>query len=105
MLIIYGSEMCPDCRQCRANFDACGIEYEVIDINASLANLKEFLRIRDKYPVFDQAREAGGIGIPALAAEDGTIFLDWEGYMKEKGFEPLPYEAAVQACSLDRKGC
>ena len=46
MLTVYGSAMCPDCRECKANFEANGIEFEFIDINESLKNLKEFLKLR-----------------------------------------------------------
>ncbi|MBR4143607.1 MAG: glutaredoxin, partial [Firmicutes bacterium] len=47
MYKIYGSPLCPDCRECKANFDAHGIAYEEVDMTASMANLKEFLKLRD----------------------------------------------------------
>ena len=47
MLKIYGSEMCPDCVACKKNFDFYHIEYEFIDINKTLKNLKIFLKQRD----------------------------------------------------------
>ena len=31
MLTIYGSPLCPDCRECKANLDAHGVEYEYKD--------------------------------------------------------------------------
>ena len=105
MLKVYGSKMCSDCRECRANFDDNGIEYEFIDINERLHNLSEFLKLRDKYSVFDQCREAGDIGLPALVKEDGEVFLDWEDYMRKAGLEPAKHEPLLKACSLKRKGC
>ena len=104
MLKVYGSPMCPDCRECKVNFDANGIEYEEIDINESLRNLKEFLSLRDSLPVFDQIKAQGGIGIPAIVSEDGTVTLDWEGYLKERDI-PIVYKENGAACSLDGKGC
>ena len=78
MLKIYGSEMCPDCVACKKNFDFYHIEYEFIDINKTLRNLKDFLKLRDALPVFDHCKEIGDIGLPALVKEDGTVFLSWE---------------------------
>jgi len=104
MLTIYGSAMCPDCRECKVNFDAHGIEYTMLDINESLRNLKAFLALRDSLPVFDPVKAAGGIGIPALVKEDGTVLLDWEGYLTEKGL-PVLYKESGLTCSLDGKGC
>ena len=78
MIRIYGSSMCGDCRQCRADLDARGVDYEFIDINEDLMNLKAFLALRDGSPVFDSVRKAGGIGIPAIVKDDGEVTLDWE---------------------------
>ena len=104
MLKVYGSPMCPDCREFEANLDANGIEYEKIDINISLRNLKEFLALRDSLPVFDPVKAQGSIGIPAIVAEDGSVTLDWEGYLKERDL-PIVYRESGMACSLDGKGC
>ncbi|MBO5999051.1 MAG: glutaredoxin [Lachnospiraceae bacterium] len=81
MLKVYGSQMCPDCRACKASFEANNIEYEFIDINAELGNLSAFLKLRDSEPAFDNAKKAGGIGIPAIVGEDGTVSTDWERYL------------------------
>ena len=104
MFRIYGSPMCPDCRECKANFDANNVSYEFIDINESLRNLKDFLALRDNLPVFDHCKEINDIGLPAIVREDGSVFLDWEGYLKENGL-PIVYKEDGQACGLDRKGC
>lgn len=98
--------MCPDCRECKRNFDANNIEYEIIDINENLRNLKEFLKLRDSLPVFDHCKEINDIGLPALIDEDGTVFLDWEGYLSKRGL-PITYTELKPGtvCSLDGKGC
>ncbi len=85
MLKIYWSELCPDCIACKANLDANGIEYELLEINKSIPVLKEFLKHRDTDPAFAHCKENGSIGIPALLHEDGSISLDWENYLSEIG--------------------
>ena len=81
MLKIYGSMLCPDCVQCREDLDKAKVEYEYLDFSENLKNLKEFLKLREGNPLFDQVREAGGIGIPCIVREDGGISLDWKEYM------------------------
>lgn len=102
---IYGSKMCPDCRECRVNFVANEVDYEYIDISESLAGLKEFLRLRDQDKAFDAAKENGSIGIPAIVSEEG-ITLDWEGWLTSRGKLVVYHENQdAAACSLDGKGC
>lgn len=81
MLKIYGSMLCPDCVECREDLDKAGVEYEYLDFSENLRNLKEFLKIRDDFALFDEVRERGSIGIPCIVEEDGTVCLDWEKYM------------------------
>ena len=104
MIKIYSSEMCPDCRDFKKNLDHYRIGYEIIDINRSLRDLKAFLALRDEDPVFDEVKKNHSIGIPAFIREDGTLSLDWAGWIKEKGFEPF-YEETGPACSIDGKNC
>ena len=81
MLKIYGSMLCPDCVECRADLDKAGIAYEYLDFSDQLRNLKEFLALRDSDPVFDAVKQRGSIGIPCIVTEDGRITLDWEEFM------------------------
>ena len=81
MIKIYGSMLCPDCVRCRQELDEAGVPYEYLDFSDSLANLKAFLAIRDREPIFHAVREAGAIGIPCIEKEDGTVTLDWNGCM------------------------
>ena len=80
MLKIYGSMLCPDCVQCRADLDKAGVAYEYLDFSESLLHLKEFLVLREN-PIFDTIRSEGKIGIPCLVKENGTLTLTWEEYM------------------------
>ena len=104
MLKVYGSAMCPDCRACKANFEANKIEFEFIDINENLHNLADFLKLRDSQPVFEKWKKVGDIGIPGIVDEDGNAFTDWEGYLTEKGL-PITYQDAGPSCSIPGKGC
>ena len=104
MLKVYGSAMCPDCRACKANFEANKIEFEFIDINENLHNLADFLKLRDSQPVFEKWKKVGDIGIPRIVDEDGNAFTDWEGYLTEKGL-PITYQDAGPSCSITGKGC
>ena len=105
MFTIYGSVMCPDCRDCKASFDLSGVPYTFVDINLHLHDLADFLALRDRLPVFDHCKEIGDIGLPALVREDGSVFLDWEGYLREQGLPVVHADEPGQACSLDRRGC
>ena len=105
MLKIYGSKMCPDCVACKANFDYYGIEYEFLDINKDLRTLKDFLILRDSLPVFDRLKAVHDIGLPAVVKEDGSVFTDWETYLKEQDKEIINANPEKLACSIDHKGC
>ena len=81
MIKIYGSMLCPDCVKCREDLDRAGIAYEYLDFAESLLHLKEFLKIRETSPLFEEVKKNGGIGIPCLMKEDGSITLDWAELM------------------------
>ena len=81
MLKIYGSMLCKDCVQCCEELDKANVAYEFLDFKDQLANLKEFLVIRDREDVFATVRGEGRIGIPCLVDEEGHISLTWEQYL------------------------
>ncbi len=81
MLIIYGSDQCPDCINCKADLDKAGVSYEYRSIAENLLYLKEFLAIRDKNEIFATVKEAGKIGIPCILEENGCVSLTWEQYL------------------------
>ena len=106
MITVYTSPLCPDCRECKVNFDTHGIEYTAVDITAGMKNLKAFLKLRDSSPIFDLCRERGSVGIPAVVREDGSVTLDWESILTGHGF-PIVYreEQSPISCSLTGEGC
>ena len=81
MLIIYGSDQCPDCVNCKADLDKAGVSYEYRSIAENLLYLKEFLAIRDKESIFASVREGGKIGIPCILDAEGFVSLDWEKFL------------------------
>ncbi len=81
MLIIYGTDLCPDCVNCKADLDRAGAVYEYRNFSENLLYLKEFLAIRDQNPLFAPVKEAGKIGIPCIVEENGEVSLSWEQYL------------------------
>ena len=103
MVKIYGSKMCPDCIRCMLNMDANGLEYEYVDINADLKNLKQFLIYRDTLPIFDHCKEIGDVGVPAFVFEDGRVSVDpADAGLIEYG---SPNACSVVDYKSGRKGC
>ena len=74
MIKIYGMPSCPDCSFVERQAEGRA-GYEFIDIGSHVKFLKEFLRLRDGSPVFDDARRHGRAGIPCFVLEDGRVTL------------------------------
>lgn len=81
MLIIYGTDQCPDCVNCKADLNKAGVSFEYRNIAENLLYLKEFLGYRDHQPVFGPVKENCKIGIPCIVEENGTVSLSWEQYI------------------------
>ena len=47
-----------------------GVRFLYLDITENLANMKKFLKARDNMKEFDEVKEEGRIGIPALILGD-----------------------------------
>lgn len=78
-LIVYGTDLCPDCLRTHDVLREAGIEYEYRDFSAGMAPLMEFLVIRDDpahNALFDPVRERGGVGIPCFLIPDVEVTLD-----------------------------
>lgn len=103
---VYGSQICSGCRNYKAVQQSRGFEADYVDITASTANLREFLRLRDQDPIFDSVRERGGIGIPFFVNEDGRRTLDMNEALSWIGQEPVREEELTDtpsSCSVN--GC
>lgn len=99
MIKIYGMSTCPDCVNIEEQIKGDS-RFEMIDIGQHVRNLKEFMRLRDNSPVFDEAKKCGYIGIPCFVLEDGTITLSPE----DAGLQSKPLTEG-NSCSIDGSGC
>ena len=84
MIMVYGTDLCPDCVAAKRAFDENGIEYKYINITDSLGSMKQFLKLRDTKDAFKNVRGGNSIGIPALVVSPTEITLDWEGYIRSQ---------------------
>jgi hypothetical protein len=75
MIKVYGMDTCPACVEVHKQIEG-NKNFEFIDIGKHVLNLKEFLRLRDKESVFDDAKNGGYIGIPCFVSEDKRVSLD-----------------------------
>ncbi|MEX5397291.1 hypothetical protein ABPH35_02685 [Streptococcus sp. ZJ93] len=66
---------CPDTAPFVAGLKELSFDYEDVEITANLANFKRFIRLRDQHPAFQQAKENGYVGMPALQIGE-EVFLD-----------------------------
>ncbi len=98
MIKIYGMKSCPDCVAVDRQVEGDG-RYQVIDIGEHVSLLKEFLRLRDTNPVFDEVRKKGCAGIPCFVLEDGTVTLN----PAEAGLKSG--SAGRASCRIDGSGC
>ena len=73
-------------------------EFDYVDIGTHVKLLKEFMRIRDTSPVFEEARKEGYAGIPCFVLENGDVSLTPEDAGLET-HERTP--EMIQACSIE----
>jgi len=85
MIMMYGTDLCPDCVAAKKALEENGIEYKYLNITESLGYMKQFLKLRDTKDAFNEIRGNGkDIGIPALIISPTEITLDWEGYIRSQ---------------------
>ena len=70
-----GSMLCPDCVEAKEYFEKINYKYEFVNITESMANLKEFLHIRDIRKEFNEVKSLGYVGIPAILTDNNKIIL------------------------------
>lgn len=100
-IIMYGTEICPDCVAAKAQLgELTAVELDYRNITGNTATLKEFLRHRDHDEMFQPVKEEGRIGIPLFILEDGTQTFDIADFMDDVKSQSVP-----NACSIDGKGC
>ena len=99
-VVMYGTEICPDCVEAKAILTAsAGIELDYRDITKSTKTLKEFLAHRDHDPLFAPVIAVGNIGIPLFIPEDGSETFEIRDFLNVE--KPVRAESS---CSVDGKG-
>ena len=76
MLKVVGSHLCPDTLAAIEQLKKDGKEFEFIDILNSHEELKVYLALRDKDPLYDGIRGTERMGIPAFVKDCGCVTLD-----------------------------
>ena len=76
--VLYFSDLCPDTPPFVPALAARNMDYEAVNITASIKNLKRFLVLRDSRAEFDARKAQGAIGIPVLQLADGTLIFTIE---------------------------
>lgn len=75
-IILYASDKCPDCPPVIDRLDEKNITCRLVNITNSMAELKEFLKLRDNLDHFDTIKEAGLVGIPSLMVDGNMVDVD-----------------------------
>ena len=55
MIKMYVMQTCPDCEYVEKQVEG-NPNFEVIDIGKHVRNLKQFIKLRDSHPAFDEAK-------------------------------------------------
>ena len=63
MIKMYVMHTCPDCEYVEKQVVE-NPNFEVIDIGKHVRNLKQFIKLRDTNPAFDEAKAVDDLGIP-----------------------------------------
>ncbi|MFZ7129054.1 hypothetical protein [Avibacterium avium] len=74
--VLFFAETCPDTAPFVARLQELGVQYEPVEIQSSLSNLKRFLALRDSRAEFEAVKLRGSIGIPALLLNNDSLVLD-----------------------------
>lgn len=77
IITVYGMSTCPDCAAVQRQISG-NERFRMVEIGEHVKKLKEYIRLRDRSPIFDELKKDGRIGIPCFLLEDGTITLEPE---------------------------
>lgn len=73
---VFYSDVCPDTQPFLTALDKAGFDYEPININETIPNLKAFLAYRDHHPAFEPIKEANRVGVPVLIRSENDLIFD-----------------------------
>ena len=52
------------------------VRFVYIDITSSIGYLRQFLKVRDTYPAFEEIRKESRVGLPTLFVDDTPYLVD-----------------------------
>ena len=81
---MYVMKTCPYCAHVMKQVVG-NPHFKVIDIGEDVHDMKEFLKLRDNNPAFDEEKATSDVCIPCYVREDGSVTLS----SKDVGLEPL----------------
>ncbi|MBU0278605.1 MULTISPECIES: hypothetical protein [unclassified Gemella] len=74
--ILFFSDKCPDTQAFVAELKAQNIQYQEVNITDSMANLKQFLKLRDSRVEFEERKLWGFVGVPVLQLPNDNLIFD-----------------------------
>lgn len=86
-MIMYGISSCYECRDANTELKEKHADFEYKDFSEDIYFLKDFLKLRDSRPEFDEVKRNGYAGVPCFYFEDGTILLDLKEAEKKLDIE------------------
>ena len=79
---VIGSHQCPDTLYALCELKRRGAEIDFCDLSSSLQNLKTYLALRDRDPLYEQVRGTDRLGIPCFLLPDGSKTMDLDALLK-----------------------
>ena len=73
---LYFSDKCPDTAPFVAALQENGIPYNKVNITDSMANLKQFLALRDSRPEFTERKARGMVGVPVIHLPNDELLFE-----------------------------
>lgn len=73
---LYFSDKCPDTTVFVEELDRQGYEYDSVNITESMKNLKQFLKLRDSRPQFEDRKLWNMVGVPVLHLKNNNFIFE-----------------------------
>ena len=70
---MYGSMLCPDCVEAKEYFEKINYKYDFVNITESMANLKEFLHLRDTRKEFEEVKSLKYVTVTATGCTAAVV--------------------------------
>lgn len=73
---LYFSDTCPDTKAFVEELERQGYDYDAVNITESMANLKQFLKLRDTRPQFEERKLWNMVGVPVLHLKNNKFIFE-----------------------------